>query len=240
VTLESEWQAADSSVITVSSTGLVTVVGFGSSRVLASFESRVSGARQISAWPPGRFAVSGRVREPGQGGLSNVRVHDQSTGLSTTTGRDGGFFLGGIAGPDITFESGGFETARHRVGPNDVVDVAMQRILRITAGDMVGGLQLAPHDVSYDAAGDRCYPCRLVRILTAAPGRLRLRLTWSDARVRLNIWAGGQRFPGTHPELIVEVPASEREVVVYFGMLLPPESGGYTDYVSFKLETAID
>jgi hypothetical protein len=226
----------------------VSVVGFGTSRVLATYGtnrvagssgSQVSGVLEISAWPPGRFAVSGRAREPGHAGIANVRVLDPTTGLTTMTGRDGGFFLGGIAGPDLTFESGGFETATVRAGPGDFLQVAMQRVVLITAGDMVNGLQLAPHDVSYEVAGDRCFPCRRVRIVTGIAGTLRMHLTWTGSQVALNIWAGGRRHAGAHPELTVDLPVGAGEAVIYLGMLLPPSVDGASDYVPFKLVTEL-
>jgi hypothetical protein len=236
VTRESEWRSTDPSVVTVSATGLVTVVGFGVGRVEVTFGSRAANPLPISVWPPGLFAVSGRVREPGQGGILNVRVLDAATGLSTTTAGDGGFFLGGIAGPELTFESTSFETARVAVRPNDSLDVAMQRVIRITAGDRVHG-QLAPHDVSYELEGERCYPCRLIRVLVAMPATLRFHLTWSGPRTALYIWAAGRRFDGTHPELTVDLPVPAGEFVVYMGMKLPPSAAGATDYVPFTLTT---
>ncbi len=241
VTLESEWRSTDPSVLSVSSSGLVTVVAFGVGGIEAWYGSRASGRLQLSAWPPGTFAVSGRVREPGQSGLENVRVRDPQSGRETLTSRDGMFFLGGVTGPHLTFEKEGYETAQHEVGPNQSqsADVAMQRVIRIRAGDTVTPLQLAPHDLSYVVGADRCFPCRRVRVVTPASGTLQLGVTWTDARAALHVWANGRVFRGAHPELTIDLPVSSGEIVLYVGMALPAAADSSGFYVPFTLATAM-
>jgi hypothetical protein len=238
VTLDSQWRSIDASVATVSSSGLVTVVAFGLTRIEATHGSRTATAT-VSAWAPGEFGVFGRVREPGQSGLGGVRVSDPQTGRSMTTGNDGRFFLGGVRGPYFTFERDGYESTRHEVAPDREPDVAMQRLIRVAAGETVTPLQLAPHDLSYLIGADRCYPCRLVRVVTPASGTLRLRLTWDDPRAALNAWIGGRMFPGTYPELAVDLPGGSGEMVLHVGMALTPAAEGWGGYVAFTLATAV-
>jgi len=116
-------------------------------------------------------------------------------------------------------------------------EVALQRVIRLTAGETVTPLQLAPHDMSYTVGADRCYPCRLIRVVNPSTGTLHVSLTWTESRAILNLWANGQRSPGTYPELMVDVPVNTGEVVLYVGMVLPAAATGSDVYVPFKLAT---
>jgi hypothetical protein len=238
VTLESQWRSLDASVATVSSIGFVTVVAFGLTRIEASHGSRTA-TTMVAAWAPGEFGVMGRVREPGLSGLGGVRVRDPQTGRSTTTGNDGGFFLGSVRGPSFTFERDGYETTTHAVSSDRNVDVPMQRVIRVMPGATATPPPLAPHDLSYTVGADRCYPCRLVRIVTPASGGLRLSVTWTVPRAALNVWMGGRMFPGTHPEIALDLPSGGGELVLHVGMALPPAAEGWDEYVPFTLATAV-
>ncbi len=44
------------------------------------------------------------------------------------------------------------------------------------------------------------------QVVSQTSGTLRLGLTWTEARAALNLWANGRFVPGSHPELIVDVP----------------------------------
>ena len=91
-------------------------------------------------------------------------------------------------------------------------------------GVMVGEAAIVPKlthmDVSYDIGGDRCSPCRLIRIVSPAGGMIHLELAWDrNPGAALYLWAGGSRFGGNTNELQVaaDVPLSAGENVVYVG-----------------------
>src|SRR6185369_13071877 len=61
------------------------------------------------------------------------------------------------------------------------IDLPIQRIVRLTAGETVQPPRLAPNDLAYivNASGSRCFPCRMIRINVPARGTLHLHLAWS-------------------------------------------------------------
>ena len=73
VTNQVRWNSHDPSVASVSSSGVAVAVGFGAARIDAGYEG-LNNTFQISVTPAGTFAVTGDVREPGQGPLTGVRV----------------------------------------------------------------------------------------------------------------------------------------------------------------------
>jgi hypothetical protein len=104
---------------------------------------------------------SGRVLEI-QSGASTFRrrrrVLDRRT-IRLTTAR-------------YAFEKNGYEPGRLEAPPNTIVNMALQRVIRLTAGETATPLQLASHDTSYFVEGESCSPCRLIRAVSAAPGVL--------------------------------------------------------------------
>jgi hypothetical protein len=238
VTSKASWESSDPSVLTVSPDGLVTVVGFGTSIIEARYTQ--SSSIRVFATPPGTFVALGRVREPGQSGVNDVRVSDPLSGTSTLTsqvsGERGSFSLGALTNTRLRFEKQAYEGRDYDVTPNARVEVALQRMIRLTAGETVAPLPLTPHDLSYDVGSDRCEPCRLVRIVTTTAGVLQLKLTWTEPTVALSVWANGRLFSGTFPDVIAEVPVSAGEVVTYVGAV-PPQT--LTIYVPFSVATSI-
>jgi hypothetical protein len=240
VTAEGRWLSTNPSIATVSSGGLLTIVDFGKVTVQALYQTRTA-SLQISATPPGTLIVSGRVREPGMSGLASVRVLERQSGASTLSDADGEFSIAGLSGlttARYAFEKNGYEPGRLEAPPNTIVDMALQRVIRLTAGETVTPLQLAPHDTSYFVEGESCSPCRLIRVVSAAPGVLHIRLTWNSMFVTLNLWAGGQRFKGNYPEAVADLPVGAGELVVFAGMIPPPTSG-VGSYVPFTIATSI-
>jgi hypothetical protein len=94
VTTDAQWGSSNPSVITVTSSGVVTVVGFGVTGISARYSTQADGV-EVRATPPGTFIVFGRVREPGAGGIPGVRVVERQSGHSTLTDDVGVFSLGG-------------------------------------------------------------------------------------------------------------------------------------------------
>ena len=79
VTSTARWTAQNTSVATVSSSGLVTSTGLGSARIEITYQELMD-SFQISVTPAGTFAAAGDVREPGQGVLAGVRVLEPASG----------------------------------------------------------------------------------------------------------------------------------------------------------------
>jgi hypothetical protein len=208
------------------------VVAFGRTTVQAQFNGR-TGVVTALANAPGTFLVFGRVREPGQGGIGGVRVQDPRSGKSTLSSSStdiGNFSLVGLTNTRLTFDKDTYESREFEAQPNMVADVAMQKIIRLAAGGSVKPDNLAPHDMSYIIGADECEPCRLIRVSVPAGGTMRLTLTWSESRAKMNLWVDGRMFPGTYPELTADVPVRAGELVVYVGMSPPIEL-----YVPFTL-----
>jgi hypothetical protein len=238
VTAEAEWRSTDLAVATVSASGIVTIVGFGVTSIVASYASREA-RQQISAWPPGTFSASGRVREPGAGGIDRARVLDPRSGRFTLTDGQGRFTIGGLEGSQLTLDKEGYETSTVDVVASPANDFPLQRVIRLTAGETVTPSPLAPHDLSYSVGTHQCFPCRRVRVVSASTGTLQLTLRWTVSRAALNIWIGNGSLAGTYPELVVEVPVAVGELVLYVGMTLNPAGTGFNEYVPFTLTSVL-
>ena len=78
--------------------GLLTIVGLGRTFVSATYASKNAFSR-VTATPPGTFVISGRVREPGQGGVLDATVVDRATGYSAAANHDGYFSLPSLPAP---------------------------------------------------------------------------------------------------------------------------------------------
>ncbi len=237
VTTEAQWQSLTPSMFTVSSSGVVTIVGFGVAGLRAQLGTRVSQI-QLSATPPNTFAFYGRVREPGAGGIAGARVSEPLSGASTLTDSQGSFSIAGLASEHLVFEKEGFEAGELDARPGIFNDASLQRVIRVTAGESVT-LQLAPHDMSYMVGADRCFPCRLIRVVNPTAGTLHVILNWTGSGMALNLWAAGRRITGTYPELTTDLDVSAGEAVIYVGMMLPASDDGASDYVPFKVATSI-
>ena len=223
VTSEVRWDSQNSSVVTMSSNGLATALGFGAARIEARFEwggGSAYASFQIAVTPAGTFAATGDVREPGQGALAEVRVLEPVSGRSTLTDQAGTYTLAMLAGTRLRFDKDGYERGELDIAPDSTAYMRMQRIVRITAGETAIVPKLTHMDVSYDVGGDRCSPCRLIRIVSPAAGMIHLELAWDrNPGATLYLWAGGSRFGGEMNELKVaaDAPLSAGENLVYVG-----------------------
>jgi hypothetical protein len=234
-----KWSSNDPSVITVSSSGLLTVVALGRSSVIVSYQAK-SSVKTVTATPPGTFVIAGWVREPGASGVPGVRVTDTASGRVVQTNPNGNYSVAQLpaAQGHLKFDKDGYEPVELDATPSNS-EVAIQRIIRLAAGDTVTPLQLAPHDLSYLVGTDHCYPCRLVRVTVPIAGTLHVRVTWTEGRATstLNLWAGGQIFTGASRELLADVPVkAPGEVIMYLGSTLP--AGAVGMYVPFTIAIA--
>jgi len=114
VTSAATWVSSDSSLATVSASGLVTAVGTGSVDVRATYQG-VTGALTMQVGRPiQRFGVSGVVREVGGsgGGLGGVRievVRGPGAGAVATSDDSGSYRLPAVMGMvDITASKPGY------------------------------------------------------------------------------------------------------------------------------------
>jgi hypothetical protein len=218
VTTSGRWQWGDSRVITISSGGLVTVVGFGATWISFVYQTR-SATGDVTATLPGTFAVKGRVREPGVGGLANVSVVDTKTGRSATTDSDGEFSLAGLLSlpAHLRVEKEAYEPAEVDA-TQAYVDLPIQRVVRLVAGETVRPSDLAPNDLSYTVGGNSCSPCRLIRVVVPQAGTVHVLVTWTATAVKLRLFVEGQVVAGLTDGLIADVPINApREVLMYLG-----------------------
>jgi len=237
VTSSGRWQLGDTRVVTISASGLLTVVGFGATWINFTYQSR-SAAGTVTATLPGTFVIAGRVREPGAGGLANVRVVDTITGRSATTDSDGVFSLAELPRlqAHLKVEKEGYETAEVEA-TQPVVDLPLQRVVRVIAGETVRPAPLAPNDLSYTVGSNRCSPCRLIRVVVPQAGTLHMRVTWTGTAAKFSLFGEGQVVTGQTNELTADVPVSTPgEVLMYLGAVLP---NGYSDHTPFVFETSL-
>jgi hypothetical protein len=219
VTVQARWTSRNPSVVTVSSSGLATAAGFGAAQIEATYESLLV-TFQIEVTPAGTFAVTGSVREPGQGAVSDVRVREQVSGKSTLTDQLGNYTLAALPSRHLRFEKDGYEPVDLDVAPDRPGFIGMQRSVRITAGETAIVPKLTHMDVAYDVGPDRCSPCRLIRIVVPAAGTMHLEVAWDpNPGAALYLWVGGQRFGGDTNEKTFTADAAVKagENVVYVG-----------------------
>ena len=230
------WISNDTAIFNVSTSGLVTIVEFGSAGVSVVYQNRATG-QSVTATPAGTFVVAGWVREPGQSGVSGVRVTDTGSGRTRQTTGSGSYSVAQLPANQahLRFEKDGFEPVEYDAKPADS-EVAIQHIIRLNAGDTVTPLQMAPHDLSYTIGSDRCYPCRLIRVMVPAAGTLHVKATWNTNAVAFNLWTGGQFFAGAPREAVADVAIkTPGEIVMYLGAR--SASGGFGSYAPFTIAT---
>jgi hypothetical protein len=188
--------------------------------------------------PPRTFVVFGAVNEPGQGGVYGVRVLDAASTLSTQTGEGGRFNLAGLptSQAHLRFEKDGYEPTELDAAPTAAANARVQQTIRLTAGETVMPHRLAPSDLTYVVgAGERCFSCRLVRIVVPARGTLHLRLTWTvECPVTLGLWVGGQHtvpLDARSTEVSATVNTGAGELIVYVDRASPSVTACHMPFV---------
>jgi carboxypeptidase family protein/Big-like domain-containing protein len=232
VTGSAMWTVGDPRVVNVSTTGLMTGMQFGSTYVLAQYQSR-GATLTVTVTPQGTFAISGRVREPGRGGFPNARVLDTISGRVATTNSDGDFSIGELPALHAHFkvEESGFEPAEvDATRPN--VDIPVQQVVRLTAGETVKPHDLAPNDLTYTVGTNQCNDCRLIRVIVPQAGNVHVHVTWTVAASKLNLFVEGQVVEGGVGDLTADVPVdAPREVLMYLGTMPPTSVNSHTPFV---------
>jgi hypothetical protein len=240
VTTTVQWSSSLPATVGITPAGLATALRLGASTVGALYNLG-NGSKfayvSIHVTPPGTFVVTGRAREPGSSGIPGVQVRELTSGGSMLTDSDGQYSMGALMAARLSFDKAGFEPIVMDGTLDAYNDVAMQRVIRIAAGEKVD-VKLAPHDMDYAAGGDsHCYPCRMIRVVSTDAGRLQLKVTWGEPHSTLNLWVNGQLFEGAAhgpSEAVADVAIGAGEVLVYVGMKNPVEY-----YAPFTLTSAV-
>jgi hypothetical protein len=242
VTGDAQWSTTISSVASVSTAGVLTARGIGTTFVLVRFpvaNPSLFRSAQVVVTPAGTFTASGRVREPGAGGLGDALVLHLDSGQSVTTNNEGNYQFGGLTGgarfrvTRTAFEDADVEATRDLYG-----DIPLQRVVHVAAGEGTYSGRLAPNDMDYVVDGaTRCQPCRMIRVTSTAADVLRIRLTWTGA-APMAVWVGGQMFtPGDTPrEVIADVPVTAGEIRIFVGTI---RSDSGQDYISFVVSATL-
>jgi len=225
VTTEARWTSSASSVVSVSSTGLLTVLQLGATVITAAY-SNLASSVNVRPTPPGTFVIAGWVREPGQGGVAGARVTDTVSLMTASSDSGGDYRLVALPRGEthLRAEKDGYETAEVDATQTNA-DVSMQRMIRLHDGDTATPPRFAPNDLSYLVGGVRCFPCRLIRLVAARAGTFHLRVTWEEHAVNFSLFANGSVFPTSSTELVAEVPVPAGETVAYLGMKVPTGPG---------------
>jgi hypothetical protein len=239
VTSVAAWVFSDVSVASIQPSGLLASSRLGVTFLTATYKTR-SVFATVVVTPPGTIATAGRARLPGSGegeglGVAGFNIIDARSGQTATTDAQGHYTMGGLtSGTHLAFSRDDYEPAE-LVVTNTAGDVAVQKVVRISAGDTVQSMT-APNDVSYSLSPNGiCINCRLIRVNIPASGTLHLSLSWNVANVAESLWINGQLFRGTSPgPLTVDVAVQPGELVVYAGMT--NRTGGY---VTLKLATSL-
>ena len=236
VTSDGRWSSSDARIVTLSPTGLLTAVGFGSTFISFAYQTRTTGIA-VTATTPGTVAIRGRVREPGVGSLSNVLVVETMSGRSTTTTSAGDFSFGDLPRlpAHLKVQIDEYEPAEVDVTGLSV-DLPVQHIVRLTAGETVKPARLGANGLVYTVGVNRCIDCRLIRVVVPQAGTVHVKVTWVTSTT-LSLYAEGQVVNGGTRELNAEVPIdAPREVLMYLGGT--PPNGVITD-TTFTFETSM-
>jgi hypothetical protein len=237
VTEQAAWTSLTPGYFIVSS-GLLTVVGFGFGSVSARLQKTTSIA--VLATPPGTFVFRGRARDPGAGGLPGVRVLETASNRTQVTDENGEFQFAGLAAARLRLDKDGYEAVPEVIGspaPVGYSDVAMQPIVRLAVGESIKET-LAPHDLAYTIGSDRCFPCKLIHVVSPSGGAVNLNVTWTAAPNALNLWVNGNRFAAAGSNVAADVAAAAGDNTVYVGWSLAANQTGASSYLSFTLTTS--
>ena len=141
-----------------------------------------------------------------------------SSGLSRSS-LQGHFVMAGLVSGDLRFTKAGYEDRDMRATENAILDVPMQKFIRLQAGASVESF-VTPNDINYEVApGEFCISCKRIRLALTDDGIVDLRLTWAEPRSQLDLWVNGQKFSarGGSREVSATVALASGEVFAYVG-----------------------
>jgi hypothetical protein len=233
VTADGQWHSSNTGVMTVSENGEARVVGLGTCVISFDYQQQRASVNVRAGPPP--ISVSGRVREPGAGGLRGVVVVDTLSGRSAVTETNGSFVITELPRRQVRLrvERDGYEPREIDTSEPDV-DVPIQRVVRIAAGEAVSPADLAPNDVRYTVGNTACI-CRLIRVVVPRAGTMGVRVQTPQTGTTLHLFAENVTAGGAGG-LTADIPVNApREVVMYVGRVVPYS----LDYVPFTVETSL-
>jgi hypothetical protein len=244
VSSDALWTASPAPVASVEA-GLVTARDLGYTTISARYPANgQTKFANVAITPPGTFVLDGRTRDPGNGGLSGVTVTHQASGRTMTTPASGEFMMGGATDSIVAFNRSGYEPVSVDTRPFTVtslpvkyLDVAMQPVTRINAGESVTRT-IAPHDMEYEIGDTHCYPCQFVRVMIPSSGTLHLDASWTESHSILHLWINGVDHPGPKvgpSSISADVSVTAGELLVYVGQAMNDNA----QYVTFTLTTAM-
>jgi hypothetical protein len=252
VTPDGQWQSSDTRVATVSEAGEARILGFGTCVISFEYEKQHA-SLNVRASPPNTFTLRGRVHEPGGGlpdwfgeggsGLPGVVVLETSSGRSAVTSANGRFAISDVPRRQLRLkvEKDGYETREVEVDTTQEqvdVDLPMQRVVRLAAGETGKPADLAPADVPYVIGKDVCI-CRLIRVAVPRAGTVGVRVSWPNMGDTMHLIAEGVTVSGEDGVTADVRVSTAREVVMYFGMIQTPLRTWLRGYVAFTFETTI-
>ena len=226
------WTVDMPSVLRVTN-GEATALSLGATYVYARFD-RFNASTIVEVTPPGTFTMLGGTREPGMSGLSGVTVTHPSSGVTTVTNASGLFTLGGLLDRTLHLEKPGYEDATYSVAVEEFPWLAMQRLIRIQPGN-TASVRIAPRDMDYEplhatVPGERCSPCKLIRVLNAPGNRLRVTLKWAPVNIGLKLWNDDGTFAGTSPGLLErDIENDATDLWLYVGQSAATAARAYVD-----------
>lgn len=232
VAAEAVWTIDMPSVVRVTN-GEATALSFGATYLSARFD-RFNTSIKIQVTPPGTFAILGGTREPGMSGLPGVSVTHPGSGFTTVTNSGGAFTLGGLIDRTLLVRKAGYEDATYTVEPEDFPWLAMQRLLRIQAGETIA-TRIAPHDMDYMPAyasdqGEHCSPCKLIRLSNTPGTRLRVTVKWTPTAVGVWLWTDDGTFAATSPgQIVLDLTSDSIETWLYVGQKPATAASQYLD-----------
>jgi hypothetical protein len=238
VTREAQWTTSSAFIASISTDGVLTARGLGLTSVLVRFpvtNPSLFRSAQVIVTPAGTFTASGRVREPGAGGLGGALLLHLGSGQTATSSSDGYYHFGGLTG-DARFyvTRAEFEDAEVELVRDAFGDVPLQRVVHVAAGGETYSGRLAPNDMDYMADGtSHCQPCRMIRVTSDGAGLVRIRLTWTGSAA-MAVWVGGQMIvPGdTAREVVADVLVTAGDARIYVGTIRSDSEG---DYIAFTV-----
>ena len=238
VTRQAQWTVQFPAVAAIGSDGMLVGRALGLTTISARYPittPSVFGTGSVTVTPPGTFALSGRVREPGSGSISAASVVHVESGQSVQTSTFGDFVMGGLAGRlRLRVTKTGYEDSDAEATANEFLDIPLQRPVHVQAGAAAYSSRLAPNDVEHRAdAATLCQPCRLIRVTTATPGPASITLRWTGSPT-LQVWVNGRSFQAASGdrEITADAELGIGDTIVFIGRL---RSDTIENYIPFNV-----
>jgi hypothetical protein len=146
VTTAVQWHSSDTSILTISATGLASGVQIGDVFITAASSSGVSATQSIVVVPAGTFRLSGQVTGfglPVNGALVQVTA-GIGAGLSSSTAGGGTYRLYGVAGDiQVTVSKATYVTITQPVNVNSNTSLSFDLMPPAPPPDLTGTYTLA-------------------------------------------------------------------------------------------------